>query len=119
MRRCEIAAYAAVKYCASHNVKLSAPRYTAHLVEKAGFLLESGFFWRAQRDGVAAPRGLKPEPLLRFYRNGVRLPHSVTIKNHPRPYGAEMIFGAPKGIRTPGLSLRRRPLYPAELWAHI
>ncbi len=27
--------------------------------------------------------------------------------------------GAPKGIRTPGLPLRRGTLYPAELLAHI
>jgi hypothetical protein len=28
------------------------------------------------------------------------------------------VFGVPKGIRTPGLSLRRRTLYPTELLAH-
>ena len=28
------------------------------------------------------------------------------------------LFGTPEGIRTPDLSLRRRPLYPAELQAH-
>ena len=29
------------------------------------------------------------------------------------------IFGDPGGIRTHGLSLRRRPLYPAELRDHV
>ena len=29
------------------------------------------------------------------------------------------LFGTPEGIRTPDLSLRRRPLYPAELQAHM
>ena len=28
------------------------------------------------------------------------------------------VFGVPKGIRTPDLSLRRRTLYPTELLAH-
>ena len=37
----------------------------------------------------------------------------------PRLFRNGVFSGAPKGIRTPGLSLRRRPLYPAELWAHI
>lgn len=29
-----------------------------------------------------------------------------------------VVFGVPKGIRTPDLSLRRRTLYPTELLAH-
>ena len=31
----------------------------------------------------------------------------------------KLSFGAPKGIRTPDLSLWRRTLYPAELLAHL
>ena len=30
-----------------------------------------------------------------------------------------LMRGAPKGIRTPDLPLRRRSLYPAELWVHM
>ena len=32
----------------------------------------------------------------------------------------EVVFnGAPRGIRTPDLSVRSRTLYPTELWTHI
>ena len=35
---------------------------------------------------------------------------------NPRKIGG---FGVPGAVRTPGLPLRRRPLYPAELREHI
>jgi hypothetical protein len=37
----------------------------------------------------------------------------------PQPVEKYSIFGAPGGIRTPGLRIRSPLLYPTELQAHV
>ena len=43
--------------------------------------------------------------------------HKKTKKQSPK--SNSVMFGAPKGTRTPDLLLRRQLLYPAELLAHV
>lgn len=45
-------------------------------------------------------------------------PELFKKKNTAIPWNYS-VFGAPEGIRTPGLTLRRGALYPAELLTHI
>ena len=71
-------------------------------------------------------RQSKPGPLVskperkNNLRNEARRMYSLAIikgieKEKPRKVLVFGGFGAPKGIRTSGLPLRRRSLYPAEL----
>lgn len=50
----------------------------------------------------------------------VRRPKKAITKSRQKPLKTAFggFFGAPEGIRIPGLPLRRRTLYPAELRAH-
>ena len=50
--------------------------------------------------------------LLQFAKNK-KTPETLDFNGLPGG-----VFGVPKGIRTPDLSLRRRTLYPTELLAH-
>ena len=67
------------------------------------------------------------EQLFVHLRYGLKMSHrDIFLTPFRIPFAAkqnspEGLFrlGAPKGIRTPDLSLRRRTLYPTELLAHI
>ena len=46
-------------------------------------------------------------------------PNPLRITKIRKPMKGFRIFGTPGGIRTHGLPLRRRPLYPTELRVHV
>ena len=52
-------------------------------------------------------------PFLLFLLKNEKTPETLDFTGLPGG-----VFGVPKGIRTPDLSLRRRTLYPTELLAH-
>ncbi len=58
-------------------------------------------------------------PLVRHGRRGFSSAEAYPSKNRSPMKGNRFFDGDPGGIRTHGLSLRRRPLYPAELRDHI
>ena len=68
--------------------------------------------WRTRRHSAAARRGQGPPPPA--FRRWIRLSRLAGQESRP-PCWATCFLGAPGGIRTHGLPLRRRTLYPAEL----
>ena len=71
--------------------------------------------WRTRRDGVAARRGLRPNPVpLRAIGSDYLAGHAYK-KTALRRFSA----GVPGGIRTHGLQSRSLTRYPASLRVHV
>ena len=92
--------------------------------------LIAGFsVWRARRELLAAVRlapsgsaSLRSAALRRLQRLVEPLGFSPWPSDlpHKKTRSSRVsLYGAPEGIRTPGLRLRRAALYPAELRAHL
>ena len=84
---------------------------------------EADTFWRPRRDcdsracGRLVARGHNSPPDCCSVPLVLRIPPHM--KRKCPPLKRQALSGVPGGIRTHGLSLRRRTLYPAELRRHI